>query len=185
VRRHYPAIRQFFFTKIHDEIEREDLIQETLQALTTAITNYEGRSSFKGFLFGIARHKLYGHIRTRYHNNRAVDPLTESVEDLVGTSPASYASLQEQIQQLVLAMARLPIDDQILLELRYWQDMTGPELGELFGLSPEGARGRLLRARQTLARLLAQRGEPLAAEELQVQAELLELRLQELGLAVG
>ena len=48
------------------------------------------------------------------------------------------------------ALALLPLEQQLLLELHYWEDMDANALAEIFDLSPSGLRTRLFRARQLL-----------------------------------
>ena len=63
---------------------------------------------------------------------------------------------QPQERLLLEGLRNLPLDDQVLLELYYWEDLGGRELGEVLGLPENTARTRLRRARLALtARLQA------------------------------
>jgi RNA polymerase sigma factor (sigma-70 family) len=154
IRRHFPALRRFFLARISEPDAREDLIQETLQGLTQAVEQFAMRSSFAAFMFAIARNKLYSHLRDRYRHGGNIDPLTESVEDIAGRSLSSYAALHESSQRMLAAMSALALDDQLLLELCYWHQLSGPELAAAFDISPDAVRGRLHRARKRLLKLL-------------------------------
>ena len=177
IRRHFPALRRFFVVRIADPETREELIQDTLTGLTVAKDNFQGLSSFTSFMFGIARNKLHDHLRERYRSGGSFDPLTESIEDIVGRSPSSYAALREDKQRLLAAMATLPLDDQLLLELRYWYELSGKEVANLFGISPDAARMRLHRTRLQLQERLGTATN--GGGELDL--ERLEQRLRELG----
>lgn len=155
VRRHFPALRRFFVTQIADAHEREDLIQDTLHTLLVAAPTYEGRSSFKSFMFGIARHKLYAHLKRRYRAAGSFDPITESIEDILGRSPSSVAALRERSQRLLQALHELPLEEQLMLAFCYWEDMSGPELAQMFEVTPDSVRTRLFRARQKLLKKMS------------------------------
>jgi RNA polymerase sigma-70 factor (ECF subfamily) len=61
------------------------------------------------------------------------------------------AAVQQQERALVAeAMRQIPVDFQITLELYYWEQLTGPELAEVLGISPTTVRTRLHRAREAL-----------------------------------
>jgi DNA-directed RNA polymerase specialized sigma24 family protein len=63
---------------------------------------------------------------------------------------------QQEERRLLAALRSLPIEQQILLELFYWESMQGPELAELYEL-PEGTiRTRLRTARLRLVEAFAQ-----------------------------
>ena len=178
--KYYPLLRRFFAAKLRDESEREDLIQETLTALLPAIHRIGRLSSVKAFLFAIARNKLHDHMRKRYRAGGGYDPLHDSIEDLLGKSPSSHAATIEHKQQLLAAIGTLPVDDQILLELRYWHNMSSPELAEVFETTAEAVRARMARVRQSLQRKLAG-GDPPPSGAAPTM-EPFEARLRELGL---
>jgi RNA polymerase sigma-70 factor (ECF subfamily) len=69
----------------------------------------------------------------------------------------------EQAAQLHLALAELSADEQMLLELHYWQDLDAAALAEVFEATPGAIRVRLLRARRALHERLAQLGAPAPA----------------------
>ena len=51
---------------------------------------------------------------------------------------------------MLAALRRLPLQSQMLLELYYWEDLTGPELAQTLELSHNTVRSRLSRAREAL-----------------------------------
>jgi RNA polymerase sigma-70 factor (ECF subfamily) len=73
----------------------------------------------------------------------------------LGVSP-STAFAKDEEQRLVLeGLRRLPVDQQILLELFYWQDLKGPELAKVLDVAEATVRTRLFRARQQLREIIA------------------------------
>ncbi len=177
IRRHFLALRKFFILKIADVSEREDLVQETLKALLVAVPSFEGRSSFKAFLFGIARNKLYTALKRRYRVSGSFDPWTDSFGDVAGRSVSSVAALRESSLRLLQLMAELPLDEQLLLELSYWHDMPGPEVARALEVSHDVVRARLVRTRRKLAERLSG---PVAGDDEAVQ-QALERSLRALG----
>ncbi|MEZ4219954.1 MAG: sigma-70 family RNA polymerase sigma factor [Polyangiaceae bacterium] len=143
---HFDAVYRFFRTKVDGDVS--DLVQETFVAALQAAARFEGRSSVKTFLLGVARHHLFDHYRSK---QRALthDMSISAVND---TAPrASELVLRKSEQRLVLeALRRLSVDDQTLLELFYWEELSGSELAQIFEV-PEGTiRSRLRRAHERL-----------------------------------
>src|SRR5690606_2682381 len=103
----------------------------------------------------IARRELCHYIRRKVKAGEREEPdLTVSAIADYGISPSVMAfKLQEQ-QIIVEAMRRIPIDFQITLELYYWEQLQGPELAEVLGISPPTVRTRLHRAREALRDML-------------------------------
>ncbi|MEM6989426.1 MAG: sigma-70 family RNA polymerase sigma factor [Myxococcota bacterium] len=142
--RHFSAVNRFFRSKVDGGVE--DLVQATFLACAEARDNFRGTSSFRGYLFGIARHQLFGYYRRRRTD---VDFETCSVIDL-GGSPSQAVGGREEQQLLLQALRRLPLDHQIVIELYYWEELKGPELADVLGISAHTVRSRLSRARASL-----------------------------------
>ncbi len=160
VRRHYAPVYRFFYAKV-DEAACEDLTQATFEVLCRRRDAFRGEgASFRGFLFGIARMKLVEFIRGK---DRAFDPMEHSVADPAVTAGVSSLLADRQREHLVAqALRGLSLDDQILLELKEYEQLTLRELADLFGATVGSVAGRLTRARERLRlaseRLLADPG---------------------------
>ncbi len=175
----YPLLHRFFAAKLSEDRDRQDLIQTTLLALTSALDRVAPHTNFSSFVLGVARHKLVDFLRSR--SAKPFDPLTHSISDALGPSPTSQIAGLERSASLVAALALLPVDDRIMLELRYWHDMESPAIADVFALTPAAVRSQLDRARDKLARLLTEA--PARGVE-PVDAETLGARMRELGLAI-
>lgn len=163
IRRHYAGVYRFFFARV-DGDACEDLAQATFEVLCRRPEGFRGEgATLRGYIFGIARMKLIEHVRAKKRDGERFDPGEHSVVD-----PASLASVSSllgdrQIEFLVSqALRELPLDDQIVLELKEHEQLTIRELARLFD-APEGTiAGRIFRARQRLreatGRLIADPG---------------------------
>ena len=143
--RHFEALYRFFRNKAGDSVE--DLVQETFLACVRARASFRGDSTFRTWLFTIARHELYAFYRAR---TKAPDDLGEkSVADLAPSPSRVLAGRREQ-DLLLAALRAIPLDLQVALELHYWEELSGPEMAAALEV-PEGTvRSRLRRAREAL-----------------------------------
>ncbi len=149
IRRHYAPVYRFFFTKV-DPTACEDLTQATFEVLCRRRDAFRGEgASFRGFVFGVARMKLIEHIRGKAR--RHFDPAGDSVVDPASLDSVSTLLAERQLEHLVAqALRELSLDDQIVLELKEYEQLTIRELAGLFD-APEGTiAGRIWRARQRL-----------------------------------
>ncbi|MCH9684648.1 MAG: sigma-70 family RNA polymerase sigma factor [Deltaproteobacteria bacterium] len=145
--RHISALSRFFRTKVGDE--REDLIQTTFLACVESRDRVRDGTSFRAYLFRIARNALYDHLVRAHRGPSRPDPLTQSILDL-GTSPSRMVAKTEQDRLLLLALRRLPVALQILLELHYWEGLTTADLAEALDIPRGTVKTRLFRARALL-----------------------------------
>ncbi|MFO0632326.1 MAG: sigma-70 family RNA polymerase sigma factor [Nannocystaceae bacterium] len=162
VQRHFRTVYGFFRNKLDGDVE--DLVQRTFLRCVEARDAFRGEASFRTYLLAIARNELFGHYRGR---GVPLDPATTSFAVAAGgASPTELLGARQEQRLLVRALRSLPLDDQILLELFYFEQLTGPELARVLEV-PEGTcRTRLRRARALLERALqelAQAGEALRA----------------------
>lgn len=155
VTEYYDHVRTFFTNAVSDD-ERQDLTNETFKRLMDAMQKFERRSSFRTFLFTIARNSLNDHLRRRYREQeRGFDPLTHSVEDVERATPSRAVAELERYRQLVECLRALPVDTKQMLELYYWQDCTAEELADIYEIEPATIRTRVHAARQRLKKALA------------------------------
>jgi RNA polymerase sigma-70 factor (ECF subfamily) len=150
--RHFDSIYGFFETKCPSEAD--ELVQATFLAVLRAKTQFRGDSSFRTYLFTIARNELYRVLRTRQRKGGAqVDLAMSSIAELVSTPGTRMARNQEH-RQLIEALQRLPVEQQTLLELHYWEEMDIADLAKIFDAPAATIRTRLHRARKALRELV-------------------------------
>src|SRR5262249_44829166 len=137
---------RFFEYKLANEAE--DLTQETFLACLKARRPFLGHSTFRTYLFSIARNELYTRLR-RTPRLEQVDLEVSSLDELV-SSPSSQLRKHEQLAQIRAALRQLPVEQQVLLELHYWHELDASALAELFETNSGTLRVRLLRARRAL-----------------------------------
>lgn len=145
--RYFDPLYRFFRSKVAANLE--DLVQETFLAAIAGRERLRETSSFRGYLFGVARNLVRQRLRRHRVRGDKVDMLTHSVADV---SPGMATAIGEKREHRLLSQALrdLPADYQIALELFYWEQLTGPELADALDLTEAAVRSRLHRAKQAL-----------------------------------
>lgn len=152
--RHFGAMRRFFINKAAAD-DVEDLVQRTFLACQEGKERFRGRSKFRTYLFGVAFNILREFYRAKARHNKLFDPAKDSALD-AGAGPSTLAVKHQEQQFLLQALRRIPLKYQTLLELFYWERMTGIQLAEVFEVPENTVRGRLRRAREMLAKEFAE-----------------------------
>ena len=165
VRQYSAQVVRFFADKVRD-FEVDDLVQQTWEAMIHARDRFAAAAedsadgpaiaSFRAYLYGTARLVLFGHFRKRARA-QLFDPGVSSLEDL-SPSPSRQVSLYAKLERLSAALRKLPIDLQILLELRYAQEMTSAEIAVVHAIPKGTAKSRLRVAKQRLDAQLLRMG---------------------------
>jgi RNA polymerase sigma-70 factor (ECF subfamily) len=147
--RYFAGVCRFFHSKVTDGVD--DLVQRTFLACVEGRDRFRGDGSFRSYLFGVAHNVLRSSLRERKRD--AFDSSVTSAADL-GPSASSIVVMGQEQRLLLEALRRIPLDYQIVLELHYWEHLTGPELAAVLEV-PEGTvRGRLRRGRERLEEAL-------------------------------
>ena len=142
--RHFKHVRRFFANKAPDHVE--DLVQRTFARCVESKTRFAQRSSFRTFLFGIARNILREHYR-HLRRSEEIDFVEQhSVEDL-GAGLSTLAAARREQRLLLHALRRLPLANQTLLELYFWEDLTAPQIAEICDIPENTVRSRIRRSR--------------------------------------
>lgn len=147
--RHFEAVYRFFVHKAPEDAT--DLVQRTFLACTEARDRFRGTSSFRTYLFAIARHELLASWRARRKD--ALDAGASSVADL-SPSPSTHMLRRFEHRVLLEALRSIPVDLQIALELHYWEQMSASEIAEVLDVPVGTAKSRLRRAREAVAEVI-------------------------------
>jgi RNA polymerase sigma factor (sigma-70 family) len=145
-----PALHGYFARRAPGAAD--DLLAEAwLQAFAARRTFDASRGSARGWLFGVARNVLAGHIRragrdTTTAEPGAVDPW-EAVDQRLDA-----AALAPELRR---ALAELPAEERELLLLVSWEQLTPTEAAAVVQIPAGTARSRLHRARGRLRERLA------------------------------
>jgi RNA polymerase sigma-70 factor (ECF subfamily) len=150
VARHWASVSRFVRSKIGDD--GADVIAQVFLACVEARDRIAG-DNIKAYLFAVARKRLAEHFRQRARTPD-VDFAVTSVMDL-RTGPATLLSRRQRGELLREGLARIPLDDQIALELAYFEGLSMAEIAGVLEIEENTVRSRLSRARDKLRAALA------------------------------
>jgi len=146
-KRHFAAVYRFFENKIDGDID--DLVQETFLQCMKGRETFRRQSTFRTYLFAIARHVLFQHWRKRASTPKTLDFEDISIASL-STSIGTRMAKSADRARLMAVLQTLPLDQQLLLEMFYWEDLDREQLAEVFDVETATIGSRLFRAREAL-----------------------------------
>lgn len=154
---HHEAVRAFAGRLVGDPSSAEDLVHEVFVALPHTIRRFQGNSSLRSFLTGVAINHARHHVRSASRRRAAVQRMGHEPER---ETESPEASLQRSafLQALNRALDRLPLDQRVAFVLCDVEEHSSAEAAEITG-APEGTmRTRLFHARKKLRAALEQEG---------------------------
>ena len=95
---------------------------------------------------------LRAHLRQLAKGGR-IDYGVTSMADLA-PGPSSMLVQERRRTLLLSALRQLCVDDQVALELAYWEGLNAAEIAEIVGISHSAMRSRMTKARKRLAEQL-------------------------------
>jgi RNA polymerase sigma-70 factor (ECF subfamily) len=147
VRKHFPIVYRFFSNKVGRGVE--DLAQRTFLACVEARDKIPDGVSFRAYLLGIARYKLFHHLRHKRRHTDRFDFGDMTIEAIDG-SPSQVVAEKEEQRVLLRALRRIPVEFQMTVELFYWEDLSVAEVAAVLDVAPGTVKSRLSRARDLL-----------------------------------
>jgi RNA polymerase sigma-70 factor (ECF subfamily) len=150
-RRHLQRIYRYHLARCGDAQDAQDLTAQTFLTALEQIHTFRGQSSFLGWLFGIASHKVADHFRRR----KGHVPLEEALEvPHPGPLPEEQANTNLQLAQVGRAMKRLSPERAEALGLRLVAGLSAAEVGRVMGKSEAAVKMLVHRGLQELQEFL-------------------------------
>ena len=138
-------------------MDAEDVLQTTYLKVISGRARFDGRSSFRTWLFGVIRHTAREHARRARSQRERAERL--AVETAAGgravveaDDPAERA---ERARVLRVALDELPDRQREIVHLVFYQDMTIQEAADVMEVSIGSARVHYDRAKKRLRTLLS------------------------------
>lgn len=143
--RYKQPLYKFIRNSCSCEPQSAELFQDVWLRVIKARSSYAPDTSFKAWLFRIARNRTVDYYRLNGRLNEATlneDIPIETPNDHAA-EPEAYASLSEQIDTLQQVLETLPIVQREALLLHYISGMTLKEIADVVAVKPETVKSRI------------------------------------------
>lgn len=144
--RYFDPLYRFFRNKAPGDVD--DLVQDTFLSLLKNTVPFRGEATFRTYVFRVARSRLYDRARG-WAKREMIDISATSMAD-VRPTPSTLIGDRQEEKLVTMALRTLSIEQQTLLSLFYFEELSGSELAEVMEI-PEGTvRSRLRLAKEAL-----------------------------------
>lgn len=149
VQRHYAPLLGYLTRVLADRPTAEDLAQETLLQVLRRSTTYRPDRSFKPWLYAIATNLARDFYRLAENRNVTDQELDEWVpEPRAGLETARIEG--DDAEHIRRALNQLSLGLRSVIILRYYADLTVPEIAAALELPPDTVKSRLHTASRRL-----------------------------------
>jgi len=148
IERHKSRIYSFIYSKVKDRDVSDDIFQETFIKVINTIRKdtYNEEGKFLSWVMRIAHNLVIDYFRKHNKTKMLRDQEEYSVFDKILDTGLNVESsmiasqIQDDLQMLIL---KLPIDQQQIIRLRMYEDLSFKEIADLQQISINTALGRM------------------------------------------
>ncbi|HPF71146.1 MAG TPA: sigma-70 family RNA polymerase sigma factor [Candidatus Krumholzibacteria bacterium] len=152
VERHAAPVRAAVRRIVHDDDLAADVVQQAFVAAWQHLDAYDPERPFLAWIRRIAVNRALNVVRDR----RRLEPLGDLEPPGGGPDPEQQMMQRELQAELAAAVARLPVQQRLLLALRYELNLSGADMAAILAVPAGTVKSRLhaavARLRSTWAR---------------------------------
>jgi RNA polymerase sigma-70 factor (ECF subfamily) len=151
VERYWDRLYRWLYHLTRDRHSAEDLVQETFLKAFAALARFRADTNFRAWLFRIGHNNFVNLHRTRSHSRQTLPADLATGED----GPVEQTLSREAMQQLTMAVAKLPSEFRAAFLLRVDEGMSFKQMAAVLDTTEETARWRVFKARQKLLQCMS------------------------------
>ena len=152
----FKKIYRFIFFRVGHKEVAEDLAEEVFLKAFTKISSINESGAFEGWLYRIARNLVIDYYRQK-KSTVALEEIENTLE--YETNVVDVVNLQNQQKVLLKLIKELSAEQQVVLKLKFFEDLENHEIAELLNKSEGSVRVIQHRAIIKLQELIKKAGQ--------------------------
>jgi RNA polymerase sigma-70 factor, ECF subfamily len=133
VKRHQETLYWHIRRLVVAHEDAEDMLQETFSKAFLHLHKFKGNSSLKTWLYKIATNECLSHLKKKKNRFYIMGDLTTAMVDRLKTETTlDDQEIEVRFQEAIL---RLPPQQQLVFQMRYYDDLSYEEIKEITGSS--------------------------------------------------
>jgi RNA polymerase sigma-70 factor (ECF subfamily) len=151
-RRYQTVVWRACYGMMRNANDAEDLTQEVFFKAYRNLNKFEGRSSFKTWIYRIAINTAQNEIRRRKRRAQEAETAVEDMAEYLPSATSLESTIEEEQQRRLLqeALAELRAEEYEVLYLKDIEDRPYAEIADILDISLSAAKMRVQRARLAL-----------------------------------
>lgn len=149
---YYKPMYNISLRMVGNEMEAEDIMQESFLSAFKKIDSYEGKVSFGAWLKKIVINRSLDHLKKR---KIVFEEINEKMN--VAETPEFMEIEESSLENIKNEISNLPEKYRVVLSLFLIEGYSHEEVSEMLNISNEASRTQFFRAKQKLKELLRQK----------------------------
>ena len=145
VKRYEKNIYNYCLRMVSNPDDAFDLMQDIFMAVFRGLASFRAESAFKSWLFRIAHYRCIEYYR-RKKPMQSLDDVPEQEDETQDACPEQQLFSGQQTSALHKAMQLLPVNQKLVVELKFFQQCTFDDIAHQLGISTNTAKSRLYSA---------------------------------------
>lgn len=155
VKKYKKKVYTIIFNIIRDTQDAEDLVQEVFLRVYSSIKRFKGRSNFYTWLYRISINVSFDYLKKNRRNLEFRDDFSISVDAIEVEKGLGRKEIIEKIFDLA---NNLPKKQKLIFILKFQNDFSNKEIGEILGLSQDTVKANLYHALKKIRDALKKEG---------------------------
>ena len=150
VTRYQTSVFNVCYRILHERGEAEDLAQETFIRAYNRLGQFDLEREFGPWVRRVAANLCLNHLESQ----KVTAPLDEDRDADESIRPEKQVEARERSEQIRVALASLPPNYRVVVELRHYQELSYDEIAAELKIPLSDVKSHLFRARKLLAEKL-------------------------------
>lgn len=150
VTRHQTSVFNVCYRILHNRNDAEDLAQETFMRAYNRLNTFDIERDFAPWIRRVAANLCLNHIEAQ----KTTLELDDERDQDKTPSPSQQVEVKERSEQIRQALASLPNQYRLVVELRHYQELSYDEIADELKIPLSDVKSHLFRARKILAEKL-------------------------------
>lgn len=155
VQRYQRPIFNLMYRVSQSKEDAAELTQDVFCRAFEKLTVFKNGRNFFPWLYTLATNHGKDWIRKQGRNRDGLRLYAENIERENSSLPAATIEKRQEITKMLMALSTLPPEKQEILLLRYKQELSISEIGEIFNLSSSAVKMRIHRSLALLQKQLS------------------------------
>lgn len=136
--------------------EAEDIAQESFIKCFQSLKQFKGESKFSSWLYTITYNTCLNHLKYKKRQT-SVEDIANITDHEIIEQDQIFAKLEqkEQTNLIQQALSKLELDEQMIIQLYYYEELPIKEISSILSLKIENIKIKLFRSRKKLFNILS------------------------------
>jgi RNA polymerase sigma-70 factor (ECF subfamily) len=153
--RYIHQVFQYAYTQTGDYHRAEEVAQDIMYKMAVHLADFQGKSSFKTWLFAIGRRVVIDYHRKYGKEAHTLEVDSERLNRMAETDSVESKVMNKTLrEQLLKGLQQLSVDDRTVIYLRFMEGLSLAETAQVMSRTTQAVKSLQHRAKKKLADLI-------------------------------